>query len=1528
MVEISQLQNSFENTLKYIKSNIDLIEENKYMTGKLKEDEKKLFESFENEFQIKYKKYMNMKRFSIPIVGMTSSGKSSFLNFLLGINCLETNSDITTKCVIIIRHNKELRENEKKIYSVKIIERVEGFYNFEKDKLIKNNNINEIISERNKLIKNLKDSEVPNREDFFLIMEANIPLFTKENEKFGNFFEFLDLPGLDEGKKESISFKHSHFFKEEILPKIAEISKFSIYIFDAGKYLSENNPLIYKEYLDKYCPLNYNNSFFIMNKIDKMENENREKKKFLDEFLAGKLKIDLKNPTIHIKFLSCLQLNNESTKYKDFLHYLKSLITEDKEKNQLNFVVYMKKKMIEEFKLDLKKLVKEIPPKEIIKIKENYAELKESIRNSHFTTSISDEDFYRYSKAFDEIKTKNENAFKNVKFEKYEELFLDFNNSFTDSFNNFVNIPNDKSLIEKTKEIEGYFGSISSKDKEESLKTKEFMDSLYKGFNKNLKIAKNKFYELKPIIDILLKYNSNLDSFKDLKNEFEFIDSFIKKDKKLRIPLLGGYSTGKSSLLNSIIGKMILPKGNEITTRYGVVVRNNNDNKFIIYKTKFYPKGEYYCFEEGDVILSCDESNYKEIYEFLDNQNKNKDNLDNQNKNNDNEEKIPEDMFYLLSCPILLFKEMEIEEDLINKIEFIDYPGIDVEKKGIDMKTFNPLISLSDTFIFVNICNLINVQDNIESIQNIAVSIENRKSNFDYNSCLFILNKVDEAKNINISIAKKQIELILFGDNKLNSFKDFFKKKEKPNISVLLFSNKYYEKYLSFYEKIKDFDNYLQIKIDEIKEEKFGEDYNLIEELQKKVKKDLAECDVPIKKQIFIKDNNDEKEKSSNLVKILMDNGITEGEINNCQGEMNDILQNYNLIKNNINLNINYKESRINILVSEIKKKIIIAKEMTEKDFERKIEQFLNTLDNAFKMLQKKTLRDKAYNITEVKEQLEKEKQEVNKEYIKELSSIIKEIDNVYKNLIAMIDIIIANGEREEIDVKELKKGLEDFKNYYYSETNNLNKKITSKIHNFEISINKKINKRYEYYYNNIEFPDLRKESAFSIGLKVVGIVIVSVPILAFSLIGGILGTLGGLIIKIKDYFKNKQSIIKDLINLKRIINDQWNSLAYKTNSIFTKLLLQTLKKLNLIYESKLAFINENDWKNLYNSYLHLIGDKYEGTIINDKKEGYGIYYWYDGSKYEGYYKNDCREGFGKMFWKDGNKYIGNWVNGDREGFGILLLKNGNYFKGVYKKNNRNGFGIFNSINNYRYEGEYNDNNKEGFGCYYWDDGCKYIGEMKEDYRIGIGIFVYNNGDIYEGEWNLIKNGIGTYYFHNGNKYEGEWKNGNKNGKGIFYLGNDIKFEGYWKNDRMLLNNYITNKEYILNIQEFIEDGKILINYIDGDIYEGQYNPNKKVIEGIGTYYFNNGNIYKGNFKENQFEGKGELSYIYGDKLIGIFNNGVINGKGEIHDANGDKSEGEWKKGLKNGIFIYYDKKDNTITKSLYENNKFIKDID
>ena len=50
------------------------------------------------------------KRRGIIVVGMISSGKSTFLNSLLGISYLEANDNITTKMVTIIRYNESLEK--------------------------------------------------------------------------------------------------------------------------------------------------------------------------------------------------------------------------------------------------------------------------------------------------------------------------------------------------------------------------------------------------------------------------------------------------------------------------------------------------------------------------------------------------------------------------------------------------------------------------------------------------------------------------------------------------------------------------------------------------------------------------------------------------------------------------------------------------------------------------------------------------------------------------------------------------------------------------------------------------------------------------------------------------------------------------------------------------------------------------------------------------------------------------------------------------------------------------------------------------------------------------------------------------------------------------------------------------------------------------------------------------------------------------------------------------------------------------
>ena len=86
-----------------------------------------------HEFEPKYVKLIDINRFWIPILVMFSAGKSTFLNFLFGINYLKFGYDITTKSITIIRYKPI---NNREIYSVKMTERRKRYYNFIKNKKI------------------------------------------------------------------------------------------------------------------------------------------------------------------------------------------------------------------------------------------------------------------------------------------------------------------------------------------------------------------------------------------------------------------------------------------------------------------------------------------------------------------------------------------------------------------------------------------------------------------------------------------------------------------------------------------------------------------------------------------------------------------------------------------------------------------------------------------------------------------------------------------------------------------------------------------------------------------------------------------------------------------------------------------------------------------------------------------------------------------------------------------------------------------------------------------------------------------------------------------------------------------------------------------------------------------------------------------------------------------------------------------------------------------------------------------------
>ena len=138
------------------------------------------------------------KRKGIIVVGMISSGKSTFLNSLLGISYLEANDNITTKMVTIIRYNENI--DQPKFYHLNAIEdkEIESGYCFIKDgeESIGEKEIINRISEINKKEAKLSENGEPKYEQLFYMLETNIKSI--ENKSFLKNHDFYDIPGLNE----------------------------------------------------------------------------------------------------------------------------------------------------------------------------------------------------------------------------------------------------------------------------------------------------------------------------------------------------------------------------------------------------------------------------------------------------------------------------------------------------------------------------------------------------------------------------------------------------------------------------------------------------------------------------------------------------------------------------------------------------------------------------------------------------------------------------------------------------------------------------------------------------------------------------------------------------------------------------------------------------------------------------------------------------------------------------------------------------------------------------------------------------------------------------------------------------------------------------------------------------------------------------------------------------------------------------------------------------------------------------------
>ena len=717
--------------------------------------------NIKDNFLKKYGIYLGIERFFIPIIGIINSGKSTFMNNFLNLkNILQIGDKTTTRFISIIRHDKNAQIPE--LYNVKIEKRNDNGYNFKEngENLLNNANQNlaKIIESLNDDIKlnEKSDKYLTNPDKYFLIIKTKIPIFQGEYEEYGDLIDFLDIPGLDEIKNNG-----SNIFDDFIQVIFSNIL-FPLFIFDIQGFEDDNTKNILIKYLDYYFNLlncfgqtdkTYDKGIFILNKIDLLNEDINE---ILKQFKANLSNIAISNGKmieIPLKYgqnffgisAKTLSVNNNNN-FFDMI--LEDIIKESKNSDDNSFKKFLKKYLLSNYKLDLNKAEEEnINLSEQLKVVNSI--LKNKCKNFS-NPQLNLKEFTYLSKNNNNINKESTNQNKEIISAIKKKILIEFKH--------FLNF-----------DFEGLMVNINEFDLDNKYKIKE-----------NTNFGNKEF---------ITNFNSKaLNLFKKPKEDYKQINEIIKfisdfknfyTQKKIRILFIGKISSGKTSLLNSIIGNnfYLLETTMKECTKSIFIIKYSKKIKFCESRLIQNQFGNYFKDIENTSIYDPDK-----IRETIKNLNK--------------ESKFK---YYTLYIQIEALENIENKEE----IELIDLPGIKQSLVNDDKLDLNNLINLSDGFIFS--FNSVNLDDESSHfiMSEIINDIKKRNDNFDFKNCLFNLNYIDEIDDnlIDEKINKFKEDIItkLNSNIYMGSFKERLAIKEKilsaQDINISCFSNKYYKQY-------------------------------------------------------------------------------------------------------------------------------------------------------------------------------------------------------------------------------------------------------------------------------------------------------------------------------------------------------------------------------------------------------------------------------------------------------------------------------------------------------------------------------------------------------------------------------------------------------------------------------------------------------------------------------------------------------------------------------------------------------------
>lgn len=684
-----------------------------------------------------------MNQIYIPIIGQMSAGKSNFLNAFLGLEVLETGISTTTKFICLIKNN-----NYTSFYHV-IPSKKNGYLYFNKEgKEI--SNLEEIKNKIKTINENL-DKSKGNKNDLFYCLET--PIKNKTVCELLGKYIFMDIPGLNEDKANYFDEVFSLFTLNDIF--------FEIFLFDAEDFQGDKMIKIIKKLKDKKC-LKLNKNLYILNKIDKRpdpeEAIKKFKKTFYDNFLDDKNQIEVEinifNDNEFVPLSSLLY--QAEIRYKDdYFYFLLIILFEyikelSKRGSFVNFLEEKLEIIISQNKIDGNMLEEETLSESDIEIIKNSL-----LKIDRLTTQVRKDNGFNlgFGSLDDDYEVQDE----------IKKLFIIFKKQL---YKNYCFSKNYQALESAIKRII----------------TEENLESPPAPIENPNKITIDNDDVL---FDMLNFFKKNL------KNQFEENSTELKviRDNlygnKIRLAFIGNISVGKSTLLNCIIGEDILPTHIDDCTFRVIIIKHKDINDYFLYQTKEVEFGrgtkKYISFIEKEKYC-C--KGIERIQSYLTTKNSDK-------KMNE------KDTVLILQGRLKIFELIKFDKNLIEKIEFMDLPGLNRNDKCVlDKNFYDKILEYSNSCLYINIptindtTNVNNILENYNNDKkNISITIRNEF----LSTCLFIINRADE---INDDKDKKKIEKYLI---------DIISKAEKDKnvakeINICFFSALNFFKYLENYK--------------------------------------------------------------------------------------------------------------------------------------------------------------------------------------------------------------------------------------------------------------------------------------------------------------------------------------------------------------------------------------------------------------------------------------------------------------------------------------------------------------------------------------------------------------------------------------------------------------------------------------------------------------------------------------------------------------------------------------------------------